>query len=97
MHTYTLHTAPAQWNGRRPLPSTIHVINPDPILAEWELLTILAGLHGWVCAYDVLMGAEQGSEKDTDLAILLDAFRAYIGPQRMPFSRYTLDDRREKI
>lgn len=90
------HTEPATyWTGIRPLPAEINVISHDLVMAEWELLTIIGMLHGRVSPYDIMTGADQGTEKDDDITSILNAFHNYVHP-RMPISRYTPADTRIK-
>ena len=80
--------APSTWTGQRPLPPEIHVLGTDTFTAEWELLLVLAQLHGFMTAYDVLAGYDAGgTDNDRDVAGLFDAFRAYLGG-RLPYTRY---------
>jgi len=93
---YTLATdkpSSSYWNGEKTLPPTIHVISHSIHTAELELLTILCTLHGKVTAFDILTGAESGSEKDADLNSVLTALQQYIYP-KMPLSNYTASDTR---
>lgn len=93
---YTLATdkvVSSYWNGDKPLPSTIHVISHTIHVAELELLTILCTLHGKVTAFDILTGAESGTEKDADLNSVLTALQQYVYP-KMPLSNYTESDSR---
>lgn len=85
--------APSTWNGQRELPREIHTLQHAGKLAEFELLGAICGLHGYVCAMDVLTGAEKGTEKDADLDAVLSAFQAYLAPQ-LPLSMYTEEDAR---
>lgn len=83
---------PPNWNGKQPLPAVIHTVTSEPrSIAEHELLMMICGLHGYVCALDLLTGADPDTEKDTDLISVLSAFQAYIGSSRMPLSCYTAD------
>lgn len=92
---YTLSSVLPQWNGKHPLPSTIHTVTTEPrMMAELELLMILCGIHGHVTALDILTGADTQTEKDADLDMILTVFQAYIGPHTMPLSGYTADGRR---
>ena len=90
---YTLSSPIPSWNGRHSLPAEIHTRHTMDSLSEFELLGAICGLHGFVCAMDILTGAEQGSEKDADLDAVLTAFQAYLSP-RMPLSMYTGSDKR---
>jgi hypothetical protein len=89
---YTL-SGPTKWNGQQPLPQEIYTHQPTALLSEFELLGILCGLHGHVSAMDVMTGAEQGTEKDADLDVILTTFQAYCLP-RMPLMMYDKNDRR---
>ena len=81
------------WNGTNPLPSEIHVVHSDRHMAEFELLSVLCSLHGYVTAFDLLSGSEPNTEKDTDLISVLTAFQFYLAP-RLPLSCYTRYDKR---
>lgn len=83
------------WNGNTPLPNEINVISYDPIISEFELLSIICALHGYVTAIDILIGANIDSEKDNDINSVLDAFKLYISPN-MPISNYNNVDKRIK-
>lgn len=91
---YTLQQ-PCTWNGQQALPSEINVIHSHPQMAEFELLSIICTLHGFVTAFDIITGAEQGSEKDDDLSMVQAAFQAYLSP-KMPLSHYSGSDKRCK-
>ncbi len=73
----------------------IHVLSYDSSVAEFELLTILCSLHGVVSAFDILTGAESGTEKDKDIDAVMTAFQMYLYP-RMPISHYGPNDKRIK-
>jgi hypothetical protein len=72
----------------------INTVHNDPQMAEFELLSVIATLHG-VTAFDILIGAEEESEKDRDIGEVLGAFQAFIKP-KMPQSNYTGKDVRKK-
>lgn len=82
------------WHGQKPLPAEINTVHNDPQMAEFELLSVIATLHG-VTAFDILIGAEEESEKDRDIGEVLGAFQAFIKP-KMPQSNYTGKDVRKK-
>lgn len=90
---YTLSARPATWNGLQELPKEIHTLQSTPELSEFELLAAVCRLHGFVCAFDLLTGAEHGTEKDTDLDVVSTAFQAYLLP-KMPLSMYSQQDAR---
>jgi len=95
---FTLHrdaNSDAYWNGAKPLPADIHVSSYDTFMAEWELLSILCSLHGHLTAFDVLTGADKGTEKDQDMDAVMNALQMYLYP-RMPLSRYGPNDKRVK-
>jgi hypothetical protein len=96
---FTLHQqnkSPASyWNGTKALPSDIHVMSYEIPVAEFELLTIICSLHGFVSAFDILTGAEKGTEKDLDIDAVMTAFQMYLYP-RMPISNYGDNDKRMK-
>ena len=94
---YTLSSSPASyWNGTKPLPAEINVLHPHPHMAEFELLSMICTLHGYITAFDLLTGSESGTEKDADINSVLSAFQHYLSP-KMPLSHYTGDDKRAKI
>jgi len=84
------------WNGVRPLPREINVLSYHDSMAEFELLSILCALHGFVTAFDILSGAHEGTEKDTDITAVMTAFQCYIAP-KMPLSNYSNTDKRKKL
>lgn len=94
---YTLYNKNDQvyWNGMKPLPDEIFVIHSQPQQAEFELLSIITGLHGCITAFDMITGSEEGTEKDADINAVLKAFQQYIYP-RMPLSMYTSSEKRIK-
>ena len=94
---YTLYNKnnKAYWNGIKPLPDEIFVIHSQPQHAEFELLSIIAGLHGHISAFDMITGSEENTEKDADINAVLKAFQEYIYP-RMPLSMYTSSEKRIK-
>lgn len=83
------------WNGMKPLPDEIFVIHSQPQHAEFELLSIIAGLQGHITAFDMITGSEENTEKDADINAVLKAFQQYIYP-RMPLSMYTSSEKRIK-
>ena len=87
---YTLNTSkhPSQyWNGLKPLPTEINVMSYQPEMSEFELLSIICSLHGYVTALDLLTGSEPNTEKDNDISSVHTAFQMYLYP-RMPLSKY---------
>jgi hypothetical protein len=82
------------WHGQKPLPTEINTLQNQPQMAEFELLSVIATLHG-ITAFDILTGAEEGTEKDRDIGEVLGAFQAFIMP-KMPHSNYTGKDTRKK-
>ncbi len=83
------------WNGKTPLPHEINVISNDVQKAEFELLGIICSLHSHVTAFDLLTGADGGSEKDSDISAVMSAFQLYLYP-KMPLSNYNGDEKRVK-
>ena len=81
------------WNGTSGLPDEINVMSYDPIMSEFELLSIVCSLHGYVTAFDILTGANPDTEKDKDINAVLSAFQMYIYP-KMPLSKYSSADKR---
>ena len=81
------------WNGAKPLPEEINVIHHEPHLAEFELLSILCLLHGYVTAFDLLTGSDPDTEKDKDITSVLMAFQQFIQP-KMPLSHYSGSEKR---
>jgi hypothetical protein len=96
---FTLHqqnkSPSSYWNGSKALPSDIHVMSYEIPVAEFELLTIICSLHGYVTAFDILTGAQDGTEKDKDIDAVMTAFQMYLYP-RMPLSNYGSNDKRMK-
>jgi len=96
MTKFTLNRTknPAEyWNGKDGLPAEINVMSYHPIISEFELLSLICGLHGYLTAFDILMGAADGSEKDADINAVITAFQMYIYP-KMPISNYSAKDKR---
>ena len=89
-----IQSAQTPWHGQKPLPAEINTVQNEPQMAEFELLSVIATLHG-VSAFDILIGAEEESEKDRDIGEVLGAFQAFIRP-KMPQSNYTGKDTRKK-
>ena len=89
-----IQSAQTPWHGRKQLPAEINTVQNEPQMAEFELLSVIATLHG-VSAFDILIGAEEESEKDRDIGEVLGAFQAFIRP-KMPQSNYTGKDTRKK-
>ncbi len=83
------------WNGKGQLPDKITVMSYHPTMSEFELLSIICTLHGYLTAFDILTGAEEGSDKDKDITSVLTAFQMYIYP-KMPLSNYSGADKRQK-
>lgn len=83
------------WNGKLPLPDEINVMSYDPVVSEFELLSLIAALHGYLTAFDVITGANSDTEKDKDITAVLTAFQMYIYP-KMPLSNYSASDKRIK-
>ena len=95
---FTLHhqkPPSSYWNGLKELPTEIHVISYDPYIAEFELFTMICSLHGSISVFDILTGANTGSEKDEDMEAIMTAFQMYMYP-KMPISNYGADDKRMK-
>lgn len=90
---YTRQGSIVMWNGVTALPESIHVLHSTSQLAEFELLSTICGLHGYVTAFDVVTGADSGTEKDADLVAVQEAFQAFVAP-RMPMTRYDSGDKR---
>lgn len=89
---YTKRDSKEYWNGMKELPSEINVIHHDS-MGEFELLMVIATLHGYVTAFDILSGADQNSEKDKDISSVMTAFQMYLFP-KMPLSNYNGKDKR---
>lgn len=89
-----IQSAQTPWHGRKPLPAEINTVQNEQQMAEFELLSVIATLHG-ISAFDILIGAEEESEKDRDIGEVLGAFQAFIKP-KMPQSNYTGKDTRKK-
>lgn len=84
------------WNGKTSLPDEINVMSYDPIISEFELLSLICSLHGYLTAFDIITGANSDTEKDTDITSVLTAFQMYILP-KMPLSNYSSSDKRIKL
>ena len=84
------------WNGQKPLPNEINVLSYHPQMSEFELLSIICTLHGFVTAFDLLTGSDPDTEKDKDIISVLTAFQNYIYP-KMPLSHYTNIELRSKL
>jgi hypothetical protein len=83
------------WNGKSPLPDEINVMSYDPVISEFELLSLIAALHGYLTAFDIITGADSDTEKDKDISSVLNAFQMYMYP-KMPLSNYSASDKRIK-
>jgi hypothetical protein len=83
------------WNGIKQLPNEINVMSYNQHMAEFELLSIICSLHGYLTAFDLLTGSETDTEKDKDLVAVLTAFQMYIRP-KMPLSNYSDSEKRIK-
>ena len=83
------------WNGKSSLPDEINVMSYNPIISEFELLSLICALHGFITAFDILTGADNDTEKDKDISAVLTAFQMYIYP-KMPLSNYSSTDKRIK-
>jgi hypothetical protein len=81
------------WNGKDGLPDEINVMSFHPIMSEFELLSIICALHGYLTAFDILTGANSDTEKDKDINSVMTAFQMYIFP-KMPMSNYSGSDKR---
>jgi hypothetical protein len=81
------------WNGKSSLPDEINVMSYDPVISEFELLSLIAALHGYLTAFDIITGANSDTEKDKDITSVLTAFQMYIYP-KMPLSNYSATDKR---
>ena len=83
------------WNGKDTLPNEINVMSFHPVISEFELLSIICALHGYLTAFDIMTGADSDTEKDKDIAAAMTAFQMYLYP-RMPLSNYGGNDKRMK-
>lgn len=81
------------WNGKDTLPDEINVISYNPIISEFELLSIICARHGYLTAFDIMTGAEGDTEKDKDINSVMMAFQMYIYP-KMPLSNYSGSEKR---
>lgn len=81
------------WNGKSSLPDEINVLSYHPIISEFELLSLICGLHGYLTAFDILTGANPETEKDKDINAVMTAFQMYLYP-KMPLSNYSSSDKR---
>jgi hypothetical protein len=80
------------WHGQKPLPDEINTRGITPELSEFELLSTIAILHG-LTAFDIVVGAAEGTEKDRDIMEVLTAFQDYMAP-KMPLSHYSSKDKK---
>lgn len=83
------------WQGSKSLPDEINVMSYHPVMSEFELLSIICTLHGYLTAFDIITGADSDTEKDKDINSVLTAFQMYIYP-KMPLSNYSSSDKRLK-
>lgn len=91
---HTLRQRPSEyWNGKRSLPEEVHVTSPSLPMAEFQLLSIICTLHGYLSPFDLLTGSEPTSEKDRDLIAVLTAFQWYLHP-RLPLTHYSSEEKR---
>ena len=93
---FTLDKQMAQdvyWNGVNKLPDEINVVSQCRHMAEFELLSVICGLHEYLTAYDIMVGSQEPSQKDNDMNSVLNAFFKYISPN-MPLSNYNVDELR---
>ena len=81
------------WNGKGSLPAEINVMSYHPVISEFELLSIICSIHGYLTAFDIMTGADSNTEKDKDIAAVMTAFQMYISP-KMPLSNYSGSDKR---
>ena len=81
------------WNGKDTLPNEINVMSFHPVISEFELLSIICALLGYLTAFDIMTGADSDTEKDKDIAAAMTAFQMYISP-KMPLSNYSGSDKR---
>jgi hypothetical protein len=81
------------WNGKDKLPDEINVMSYHPIISEFELLSIICSLHGYLTAFDIMTGADSDTEKDKDITSVMTAFQMYLSP-KMPMSNYSGSDKR---
>lgn len=92
--TLSKEKRPAEyWNGKESLPNEINVISYHPTISEFELLSIICSLHGYLTAFDIMTGAEGETEKDKDINSVMTAFQMYISP-KMPLSNYSGTEKR---
>ena len=76
------------WNGKTELPDEINVMSYHPVMSEFELLSVICALHGYLTAFDIMASSESESEKDSDIQSVMAAFKMYLSP-KMPFSIYS--------
>lgn len=81
------------WNGKDALPDEINVMSYHQVMSEFELLSMISALHGYITALDIMTGADPDTEKDKDINAVLTAFQMYISP-KMPLSNYSSSDKR---
>ena len=84
------------WNGKTELPDEINVMSYHPVMSEFELLSVICALHGYLTAFDIMASSESESEKDSDIQSVMAAFKMYLSP-KMPISNYSNSKRVQLI
>ena len=84
------------WNGKTELPDEINVMSYHPVMSEFELLSVICALHGYLTAFDIVASSESESEKDSDIQSVMAAFKMYLSP-KMPISNYSNSSRVQLI
>jgi len=84
---FTLKEKPL-WNGKTELPNEINVMSYHPVISEFELLSVICALHGYLTAFDIMAQSESESDKDEDIQSVMSAFRMYLFT-KSPLSNYS--------
>lgn len=84
------------WNGKTELPDEINVMSYHPVMSEFELLSVICALHGYLTAFDIMTSSDPESEKYNDIQSVMTAFKMYLSP-KMPISNYSNSSRVQLI
>lgn len=84
------------WNGKTELPDEINVMSYHPVMSEFELISVICALHGYLTAFDIMTTSDSKSEKYNDIQSVMTAFKLYLFP-KMPISNYSNSSRIQLI
>ena len=84
------------WNGKTELPDDINVMSYHHVMSEFELLSVICALHGYLTAFDIMTNSDPESEKYNDVQSVMAAFKMYLSP-KMPISNYSNSSRVQLI